>query len=130
MHGPRRVGWRGAAIGAALVVAFVSAGAQDSRAKNPYTGDPSAIAEGRALYLKTGCQACHGPNGEGATGPDLTDDVWVYLPTDATLFNAITNGRRGTLMPPWGGQLTPDEIWKIIAWIRSVYRGDPAKIIW
>lgn len=98
--------------------------------KNPYTGDPGAIAEGEHLYLEIGCHGCHGHNAEGATGPDLTDDVWRYRPTDATLFKAISRGRPGTLMPPWEGKLTPDQIWKIIAFIRSKYRGDPSKIIW
>lgn len=98
--------------------------------KNPYTGDPEAIVEGERLYLEIGCHGCHGPKGEGATGPDLTDDVWRYRPTDATLFKAISRGRPGTLMPPWGGKLTPDQIWKIIAFIRSLYKGDPSKALW
>ena len=98
--------------------------------KNPFTGDPEAIAEGEHLYLEIGCHGCHGHHAEGATGPDLTDDVWRYRPTDATLFKAINRGRPGTLMPPWEGKLTPDQIWKIIAFIRSKYRGDPSKIIW
>lgn len=102
--------------------------AQDT--KNPYTGNAVAIAEGKGLYLKTGCYACHGHEADGAVGPDLTDDVWVYAPTDATLFNTIKNGRPGTVMAPWGDQLTAEEIWKIVAFIRSKYRGDPARIIW
>lgn len=103
-------------------------GAEDVR--NPYTGNPQAIEAGKRLYLKTGCYACHGHEAEGAVGPDLTDDVWIFQPTDATLFNTIANGRPGTLMAGWGDQLSVDEIWKIIAFIRSKYRGDPAKIIW
>lgn len=103
-------------------------GAEDVR--NPYTGNPQAIEEGKRLYLKTGCYACHGHEAEGAVGPDLTDDVWIFQPTDATLFNTIEHGRPGTLMAGWGDQLSADEIWKIIAFIRSKYRGDPAKIIW
>ncbi|MBI3988455.1 MAG: c-type cytochrome [candidate division NC10 bacterium] len=98
--------------------------------KNPYTGNPEAIADGERLFLETGCHGCHGHTAEGATGPDLTDDVWRYRPTDATLFKAISVGRPGTLMPPWEGKLTPDQIWKIIAFIRSKYRGDPSKIVW
>ncbi len=99
-------------------------------ARNPYTGNPDAIDEGRRLYLKTGCYACHGHEAEGAVGPDLTDDVWVYKPTDATLFNTIQKGRAGTVMAAFGDQLGADQIWRIIAFIRSKYRGDPARIIW
>lgn len=114
--------------GAVILLAPADPGAEET--KNPYTGNPEAIADGKRLFQRTGCFACHGPEAEGGIGPDLTDDVWVYQPTDATLFNAIQNGRSGTVMAAWRGQLTADEIWKIIAFIRSKYQGDPARIIW
>ncbi len=63
-------------------------------------------------------------------GPSLNDDQWRYVPTDQTLFDTISNGRRGTLMPPWKDKLSPEQIWKIVAYIRSIYRGDPSKIVW
>lgn len=91
---------------------------------NPYTGNPEAIAEGQRLYREARCYPCHGFKGEGATGPDLTDDVWRYRPTDGTLFRAISHGRRGTLMPGWKDKLTPDQIWQLITFIRSIYKGD------
>ncbi len=98
--------------------------------ENPYTGDPVAIEEGQKLWAKAGCYSCHGETAEGAVGPDLTDDEWTYRPTDATIFKAIAVGRPGTNMVAWGNQLDPDEIWKIIAYLRSIYKGDPDKIIW
>lgn len=33
-------------------------------------------------------------------------------------------------MPSWEDSLEPEQIWKIIAWIRSIYKGDPQKIVW
>jgi cytochrome c(L) len=86
--------------------------------KNPFAGDPAAAAEGKKLFLKTGCYACHGHEAEGAVGPDLTDDEWIYQPTDAMIFNTISRGRTGTVMAPFGDQLKPDEIWKIVEWLR------------
>jgi hypothetical protein len=73
--------------------------------KNPYAGDPAAAVEGKRLFLKTGCYACHGHEAERAVGPDLTDDEWIYKPTDAMIFNTIAKGRRGTVMAPFGDQL-------------------------
>ncbi len=97
---------------------------------NPFTGDPEAIAEGKGLWAATGCYACHGKEAGGAVGPDLTDDQWVYRPTDATIFKAIAKGRKGTNMVGWSSSLTDEQIWKVIAYIRSLYKGDPGKIIW
>ena len=101
-----------------------------SQDKNPYTGDAAAIEEGRKLWRTTGCYACHGGVAEGGVGPSLIDDEWVFRPTDKTLYKAISEGRRGTVMKGWSKKLNPDEIWKVIAYIRSLYQGDPNKIIW
>ena len=98
--------------------------------KNPYTGDPEAIEAGRKLWRKTGCYSCHGGVAEGGVGPSLIDDEWIYKPTDKTLFKAIAEGRSGTVMVGWSKELNPDETWKVIAYIRSLYVGDPNKIIW
>ncbi len=97
---------------------------------NPYTGDAAAIEEGRNLWRKTGCYSCHGGVAEGGVGPSLTDDEWVYIPTDKTLFKTISKGRKGTVMVSWAKELDPEQIWKVIAFIRSLYQGDPKKIIW
>jgi cytochrome c(L) len=98
--------------------------------KNPYAGDPAAIEEGRSLWRKTGCYSCHGGVAEGGVGPSLIDDEWIYRPTDKTLFKTISEGRKGTVMVSWSKELDPDQIWKVIAYIRSLYQGDPEKVIW
>ena len=97
---------------------------------NPYTGDPAAIEEGRKLWRKTGCYSCHGGVAEGGVGPSLIDDEWIYIPTDKTLFKTISEGRKGTVMVSWSKELDPDQIWKVIAYIRSLYKGDPDKVVW
>ncbi len=107
-----------------------SSTATASLERNPYTGDAAAIEEGKSLWRKTGCYACHGGVAEGGVGPSLIDDQWVFRPTDKTLYKAIAEGRRGTTMKAWKKKLNPDEIWKVVAYIRSLYQGDPNKIIW
>lgn len=56
---------------------------------NPYTGNAEAIQEGRALYLQTGCSACHGAGGGGGMGPALLDDEWKFGSDDLTLLKLI-----------------------------------------
>src|SRR3954464_11443604 len=113
-------------LGGALLISSLG-GALADELKNPFAGDPAAAAEGKKLFLKTGCYACHGHEAEGAVGPDLTDDDWIYKPTDAMIFNTINRGRPGTVMAPFGDQLKTDEIWKIVEFLRDKNRQRHAK---
>jgi mono/diheme cytochrome c family protein len=105
--------------------------------KNPYNGDIAAIAEeGHHRYLSAGCNGCHGGGGGGGMCPPLTNDTWVYGASDDTLFRLITLGTDGLTkagytrlkhevvvgpMPPFGAIIkTSDDLWRIIAFIRSV----------
>ncbi len=109
--------WLGGALLAAPLAAFSA-----EPVKNPFDGDATAAVEGKQLYLKMGCYACHGHEAEGAVGPDLTDDEWIFKPTDAMIFNTINRGRKGTVMAPFGDQLQPEEIWKIVEFLRAKNR--------
>lgn len=102
-----------------LLVGPVHAGDEPT---NPFAGDAAAAVEGKRLFLKMGCYSCHGHEAEGAVGPDLTDDEWIYKPTDSMIFNTIAKGRRGTVMAPFSDQLTPEEIWKIVEYLRDKNR--------
>ena len=98
---------------------------------NPYTGNAEAIREGRTLFLQNGCSACHGAGGGGGMGSALLDDEWKFGSDDLTLFKLIKGEIPQQTMPSaFGGVLKDDEIWKIIAFIRSLYQGDPNKIDW
>lgn len=97
--------------------------------KNPYTGNATAIAEGQALYKKMNCYGCHGMQGGGGMGPSLIDDTWKTGDgSDLNLLEQIQNGKGQ--MPPYKTLVTEDDAWKLIAFIRSLYKGDPTKIKW
>ena len=98
---------------------------------NPHTGNAEAIQQGRTLYLQNGCSACHGAGGGGGMGPALLDDEWKFGSDDLTLFKLIKGEIPQQTMPAaFGGVLNEDEIWKVIAFVRSLYQGDPNKIDW
>ena len=98
---------------------------------NPYTGNAEAIQEGRTLFLQNGCSACHGAGGGGGMGPALLDDEWKFGSDDLTLFKLIKGEIPQQTMPAaFGSVLKDDEIWKIIAFIRSMYQCDPNKVNW
>lgn len=96
---------------------------------NPYTGNAEAIAEGQALYKKFNCYACHGMAGGGGMGPNLTDETWqVGDGSDTSLQTQIKEGK-GT-MPPFKSLLNDEQTWKLIAFVRSIYKGSAEKISW
>jgi cytochrome c(L) len=87
--------------------------------KNPFEGKPEAIKEGNKIF-DAKCSECH-MDGTGGAGPDLTDDTWIYGGSDAEVFETISGGRKGG-MPTWKGELSSDDIWKVMAFIRSIHR--------
>ena len=87
--------------------------------KNPFEGKPEAIKEGDRIF-DARCSECH-MDGTGGAGPDLTDETWIYGGSDAEVFETISGGRKGG-MPSWRGVLSNDDIWKVMAFIRSIHR--------
>jgi cytochrome c(L) len=87
--------------------------------KNPFEGKPEAIKEGDKIF-DAKCSECH-MDGTGGAGPNLTDDTWIYGGSDAEVFETVAGGRKGG-MPSWKGELSKDDIWKVIAYIRSIHR--------
>ena len=90
-------------------------------AANPAIGNPAAIAEGEKLYNEA-CTACHGKDGTGGElGPPVASQNRRYLRrTDQEIFDTIKNGIEGTQMPPFGGQFSDDNTWKVTAYIRGL----------
>ena len=86
-------------------------------AKNPFEGRAEAIKEGDKIF-DAKCSECH-MDGTGGAGPNLTDETWIYGGSDAEVFETISGGRKGG-MPSWKGELSKDDIWKVIAFIRSI----------
>jgi len=101
-----------------LLIAAAPATAADAIV-NPLSPDADVIAAGRKLYHSAGCIACHGNNARGAVGPDLTDDEWMRKPTDEMIFKTIRNGRAGTAMSGFSGDMTKEQTWQIITWLKD-----------
>ena len=97
---------------------------------NPFTGDADMAAEGRTLYFQVGCQGCHGGGGGGGMATSVIDDAWTFGSDDEVLFRLIKGEIPEQTMPTVYSVLEDDEVWKILAFIRSVYAGDPGRIDW
>ena len=65
----------------------------------------------------------------GATA--LIRDAWKFGGDDETYFKVTKGTYPGQTMPAvFGAILSDEQVWKIIAWIRSIYKGDPDRIVW
>jgi cytochrome c-L len=102
--------------------------------KNTYVGNEEAIARGHKVYQLYSCTQCHGPEAKGQVGPGLVGPDFKY-PKDATnkgMFETIWHGTNGGMggkgigimdsTDPKNG-ISPDEMLKVIAWIRSMSNG-------
>jgi putative heme-binding domain-containing protein len=115
---------------AALLLGTANANAADDH--NPFAGDAKAAKAGEYEF-RINCALCHGLGAHGGgRGPDLTRAQKKHAHSDAEMFQVISNGIPGTVMPANGtnGQgvgMTDEEIWQIITYIRSVEVKAPAR---
>ncbi len=89
-----------------------------TRTNGPYQYNAYAISEGKALFNQFNCSGCHS-NGGGGMGPPLMDDKWIYGSDPASVFATIMEGRPNG-MPAWRGRIPNYEVWRIVAYVRSL----------
>ncbi len=98
--------------------------------KNPYNEDVSCLKQGEQIFLSA-CSGCHGHLGEGKIGPGLNDAYWTYPQneTDEGLFSTIYGGAQASMGPQYQN-LQLDEMLKVMAWIRHLFKEAPEKASW
>jgi mono/diheme cytochrome c family protein len=110
----------------ALVVGVYGLGFSNMGVKDLATpvkeGDP---VSGREIYVNT-CIHCHDINGKGVPGSkfvpppaDLTAPA-VQHRLDGALFRRIHDGKPNTVMGAWKHALSDDEIWDVLAYVRTL----------
>ena len=76
------------------------------------------IAAGKPLYANL-CAACHGENGKGTVGPDLTASRYKYGKARLDIAKSISEGRPGG-MPAFSGQLNPEQVEGLVEYVLSL----------
>lgn len=71
------------------------------------------------------CASCHGNQGQGGIGPNLTDHYWLHGGKMTEVLATITQGVAEKGMPPWGPVLSGDEIQTLAVFIRSIADSNP-----
>ncbi|MBS1627173.1 MAG: c-type cytochrome [Bacteroidetes bacterium] len=83
------------------------------------------IAAGKVLY-ETNCFACHGKEGQGGVGPNLTDDYWLHGGSIHDVFKSIKYGWKDKGMQSWESIFSPAQIQQIASFIKSMHGTKPA----
>ncbi|MYB21548.1 MAG: c-type cytochrome [Chloroflexi bacterium] len=94
---------------------------------NPVVRTEESINRGEALFARN-CASCHGEQGAGdgpladtLPAPPANFTVHVPFHPDGVLFAWITDGIRGTGMPAWSPQLSDQERWDLVNFLRASF---------
>jgi len=126
-------GVTGLILGGTLFFAAHQEGTTDyTLLPNPVPVSNQSVADGKTLYMQN-CVVCHGQTGHGdgpaaqALNPkpyDLT--VHVGLHADGVLWGWITDGIPRTAMPAWKTQLTDNQRWEVVDFLRTDFQASAA----
>jgi len=82
------------------------------------------IEAGKTIF-ETTCFACHGKNGEGGVGPNLTDSYWLHGGTINDVFKTIKYGFPEKGMKSWKDDYSPYQIAQLASFIKSLGGTNP-----
>jgi cytochrome c oxidase cbb3-type subunit III len=87
--------------------------------------DAAGIAEGQKIF-KQSCIACHGQNGEGGIGPNLTDVYWMHGGSMNDIYKTIKIGYPDKGMQSWEAMFSPVQIKDLASFVKSLKGTNPA----
>ena len=94
------------------------------KASSPSPNEQGSLDKGKSLYT-THCLNCHGPmgKGDGPIGkmliPPAANLTVLGKKSDQELLKTIQDGRPGTAMPSWKGNLSAQEIRDVLSYLRN-----------
>lgn len=77
------------------------------------------LSVGESIFL-TNCASCHGRDGSGVSGPNMTDDHYLNVKGLADIPQVVTNGANKGAMPAWGNRLGQNEIVLVSVYVASL----------
>ena len=82
--------------------------------------DKVMMAEAKGKFSAT-CSVCHGENGQGQIGPNLTDDYWKNCDGELlAIYTIVDHGVPAKGMPAWGRQLSPTDVRQLAAFVGTL----------
>jgi cytochrome c oxidase cbb3-type subunit 3 len=109
----------------AEIDAYMKKSANNVDESNIKLADASGIKDGLEIY-KNNCAACHGNNGEGGVGPNMTDAYWIHGGDIASVFKSIKYGWPAKGMKSWQTDLSPLQMKNVASFLLSLQGTNPA----
>ncbi len=81
--------------------------------------DQAKMGEAEKIF-KGQCVACHGPNGEGLVGPNLTDKFWIHGSKPEEIYKSVSKGYLDKGMPSWEPVLGQGRVKLLAAYVYSI----------
>jgi mono/diheme cytochrome c family protein len=108
--------WPRDARGVLLAIAQAPPKARDQ--KNPYEGQPDAVAAGKKLYRQK-CAECHGNDARGNARAANLRMPDVQNATPGELAWLLRNGNIARGMPPWAG-IPEQRRWQLVTYLKTL----------
>ena len=83
------------------------------------------VRVGESVY-RAHCISCHGLDGGGLVGPNLTDDHYKNVRTIGDILRIVQYGAAGGAMPPWQNRLHLNEQILVSAYVASLRGTTPS----
>ncbi|KAA5545209.1 c-type cytochrome [Roseiconus nitratireducens] len=109
------------ALAANMELQFAEIGEVRADAENvvKFLGKPSWLAFGKTVF-KSNCTSCHGEEGGGKVGPNLTDDYYKNVKKIGDFITVMENGAGAGAMPAWKNRLSTNEIVLVSSYVASL----------
>lgn len=89
-----------------------------------FSSEEPELTAGKEIYAGN-CSACHGQQGEGGVGPNLTDQYWINGGDIQAIFKTIKYGVPSKGMIAWESQLTAKEMQQVSSFIYTLEGTNP-----
>lgn len=88
--------------------------------------DEATLASGKKVFQMK-CLACHGAQGEGLVGPNMTDAYWIHgKGTEKDIYQVVVDGVPEKGMISWTPLLSDEEIRAVTVYVKSLQGTKPA----
>lgn len=102
----------------ALAAAKARGGLDDTALVN-LARESATLQQGQQAYAQF-CASCHGDQGQGLVGPNLTDAYWLHGARPTEILKTVASGVTAKGMPAWEPVLGPSKVEAVTAYLLTM----------